>query len=299
MKIGIDLGGSHISIGLVDENHEIIDKMEYVWTAEEKKKIYETMEHYCLEFVQTICNKNNFEVANIESIGIGFPYRNICNGVIEVGHKTFNIPAKMQEKYGVPTYLKNDVKCSSLCEKSIGNLHNYENALFLTLGTGIGGAYYYNNELMKPNTYQGLEIGHMVIQTGGRSCRCGQKGCFEEYASMRAFRNKMREIYNLEEMNSTTVLDLYEKKERIEEMNQAIEEFLEYLSIGLGNLIHIFEPDAICIGGSFVNYKKIFMKKLEKKLQEYFKGRKVPKLLVAKYGNDAGIIGASMLTSND
>ena len=298
MKIGIDLGGSHINIGLVDEKNEIIDKMDYLWNAEEKKNLYNTMQKYCLELIETICNKNNFEVSNIESVGIGFPYRNIKQGIIYVDGKTINIPKKITEKYGIPAYLKNDVKVSSLCEKTIVSLKDYSNALFLTLGTGIGGAYYYQNELMKPSVYQGLEIGHMIIQVGGKQCRCGQQGCFEEYASMRAFRNKIRDIYHIEDINSAIVLDLYDKKEKIDEMNQIIEEYIDYLAIGLGNLIHIFEPDAICIGGSFVHYQRIFMKKLEKKLKERFQGRDIPKLLLAKYGNDAGIIGAAMLTSN-
>lgn len=298
MKIGIDLGGSHINIGLVNENNEIIDSIDYVWSSEEKKNIYITMQTYCLELIETICEKNNFEVSNIESVGIGFPYRNIKKGIIYVEGKPINIPAKITEKYGIPAYLKNDVKVSSMCEKTIGSLKEYPNALFLTLGTGIGGAYYYQNELMKPSVYQGLEIGHMIIQAGGKVCRCGQKGCFEEYASMRAFRNKIRETYHLENINSDIVLDLYDKKKKIEEMNQIIEEYTDYLAIGIGNLIHIFEPDAICFGGSFVHYERLFMKKIEKKLKARFPGREIPKLLLAKYGNDAGIIGAAMLTSN-
>ena len=96
---------------------------------------------------------------------------------------------------------------------NIGNLKEYENALFLTLGTGIGGAFYYKNELIVPNTYSGMEIGHMVIEVNGKKCRCGKNGCFEEYASMRAFRNRIREIYNIEDVNSSIALDLFHKKD--------------------------------------------------------------------------------------
>jgi glucokinase len=209
-----------------------------------------------------------------------------------------NLPKIINEKYDIPVYLKNDVKCSSLCEKKIGNLKEYNNALFLTLGTGIGGAYYYKDELMVPNTYHGMEIGHMVIELNGRKCRCGKNGCFEEYASMRAFRNKIREIYNIEDVNSSIALDLYHRKEKEDEMNNAIKEYIEYLSIGLNNLISILEPDAICIGGSFVHYEEIFMDKLKNSLKEKLSGREVPDILLAKYGNDAGIIGASMITAN-
>ena len=298
MKIGIDIGGSHIGVGLVNEKYEVVDKIDYVWNIDEKKNIYQTMENYCIKFIEKICKDNAILIKNIKSIGIGFPYRNIKNGIIYLENREIDLPKKIRQKYNIPVYLKNDVKCSSICEKNIGSLKDYENALFLTLGTGIGGAYYYKNELMEPNTYQGMEIGHMIIQSNGKNCRCGRKGCFEEYASMRAFRNKIRETYNLEDVNSEIVLNLYDKRKKEEEMNKIVDEYIEYLSIGLSNLINIFEPDVISIGGSFVHYERIFMKRLEKNLKEKFKGRAIPLILLAKYGNDAGIIGASMLQSN-
>ena len=298
MRIGIDIGGSHIGLGLVNEKNEITDKIDYVWTTEEKKNVFETMKSATVDYIEEICSRNNIDVNKIESIGIGFPYRKIRKGIIYLENEEIDLPQIINKKYNIPVYLKNDVKCSSLCEKKIGNIKEYNNALFLTLGTGIGGAYYYNDELMTPNIYQGMEIGHMVIEVNGKKCRCGKNGCFEEYASMRAFRNKIREIYNIEDVNSSITLDLYHKKEKEEEMNKAIEEYIMYLSTGLTNLISILEPDAICIGGSFVHYEEIFMDKLKDSFKEKLNGRELPKLLLAKYGNDAGIIGASMLTSN-
>lgn len=298
MKIGIDLGGSHIGIGLVDKSYNIIDKMDYVWKTEEKKDIYNTMEKYCIKLIKEICEKNEINLKEVESIGIGFPKKNIKDGIVYVDNKKIELRKKIEKIYNISTYLKNDVKCSGMCEKTLGAIQKYDNAIFLTLGTGIGGAYFYENKLVVPNTYQGMEIGHMIIQVNGKNCRCGQKGCFEEYASMRAFRNKIRETYNLEDVNSEIVLNLYDKKEKLEKMNQIIDEYIEYLSIGLANLINIFEPDAICIGGSFVHYERIFMKKLQNNLKARFKKREIPEIILAKYGNDAGIIGAAMLQSN-
>ena len=212
--------------------------------------------------------------------------------------ETFNIPDILYKEFSVPTYLKNDVKCSGLCEKRIGNLKNYDNCIFMTLGTGIGGAYFYKNELVSPNQYQGFEIGHMVIETNGRTCRCGNNGCFEEYASMRVFRKRIAQLFDLEDINSQKMFEIIESKEKQEEVNKIIDEYINYLSIGLSNLINIFEPDAICIGGSFTYYSSIFMEKLKEKIKNNFKGRTIPDIITAKFENDAGIIGASMLTSN-
>lgn len=297
MRIGIDIGGSHIGLGLVNEKYEIIDKIDEVWTKEEKLKLWNIISERIIKLVHKLLERNNLDT--IEMIGIGFPKSRILNGVVYIDENTvIDLISELEPVLKTKIYVKNDVKCSGTCEKKIGNLKEYENALFLTLGTGIGGAYFYKNELMIPNKYPGMEIGHMKIQINGKECRCGQKGCFEEYASMRTFRNKIREIYNIEDVNSEIVLNLYNKKEKIEEMNSIIDEHIEYLSIGLSNLINIFEPDAICIGGSFVHYEEIFMEKLENRLKDIFKNREIPKLLLSRYGNDAGIIGAAMLKGN-
>lgn len=298
MRIGIDLGGSHIGIGLVNSNNEIVDKIDYVWTIEEKSNLWSIVSEKITNLIHEILNRNN--LTSIEMIGIGFPKSNIIDGVVYIKENiVIDLVSMLEPIFNTKVYVRNDVKCSGTCEKKIGNLKEYDNALFMTLGTGIGGAYFYKNELVTPNTYPGMEIGHMIIQISGKECRCGKKGCFEEYASMRAFRNRIREVYNIEDVNSEVVLNLYNNKEKPDEMNKIVDEYIEYLSIGLINLINIFEPDAICIGGSFVHYEEIFMKKLEQRLKEKLRDREIPKLLLSKYGNDAGIIGASMIQKNN
>lgn len=295
MKIGIDVGGSHIAAGLIDDSMNIIFKKEYEWTSEEKKNLGESVEKHIKELIKEIIQENN---CNIESIGIGYPYKNIVDGIIYKEGKKINLPKTIFDEFKIKTYLKNDVKCSALCEKTLGNLKNYDNCIFMTLGTGIGGAYFYKNNLVTPNKFQGFEIGHMIIEKNGKQCKCGNKGCFEEYASMRAFRKEMCELFNLEKIDSYKTFKIIENKEKENEVNKIINNYTESLSIGISNLINIFEPDAICIGGSFTYYAPIFMEKLKQKIKENFKERSIPEILTAKFENDAGIIGASMLTSN-
>lgn len=294
MKIGIDIGGSHIAVGLVD-NNKIILKKEHDWTQEEKINLLENIEKYCKECIREIIETNN---VNIESIGIGYPYKNILNGIIYKDGKEINLPYILYKEFNIPTYLKNDVKCSGICEKTLGSLKEYDNCIFMTLGTGIGGAYFYKNELVVPNKYQGFEIGHMVIEINGKLCKCGRRGCFEEYASMRIFREKIAQLFNLEKVNSQKVFEIIQTKQKQEEVNKIIEEYTNYLAVGIINIINIFEPDAICIGGSFTHYSSIFMTRLNQKVKERFKERDIPEILTAKFENDAGIIGAAMLRSN-
>lgn len=296
MNIGIDIGGSHIGIGLVDKNFKIIVKKEHNWDKEEKENFFDSIEYYCKKIIKDLIIENN--ISKIDKIGIGFPSKDIIDGVIYKDNIKYNIREKLQEEFKVPVYLKNDVKCSALCEKTIGNLKKYENCLFMTLGTGIGGAYFYKHELIKPTKYQGLEIGHMVISKNGRKCNCGQNGCFEQYASMRVFRKEIEELFNIPKLTSFKMFEIIASNEKEEEVNLVINRYIDYLSVGLCNLINIFEPDAICIGGSFAYYAPIFMNKLQIKIKDNFKNRDIPEILVAKFENDAGIIGASMLESN-
>ena len=208
--------------------------------------------------------------------------------------KEFDIGKKIEEHFKVKVTVKNDVKCSGKYVKELGELRKYNNALFLTLGTGIGGAYFYKNQLVVPNKYAGFEFGHMIIKYNGEKCYCGQNGCFQAYASMKKFRSQVEKLFNKEHVNSEFVLDVVSRKEKEIEMNAIIDNYLQYLAIGLVNLIHIFEPDAICIGGSFAHYESIFIEKLNKKVKEYFIYREIPKIFITKIANDAGIIGATM-----
>lgn len=294
MNIGMDIGGSHIAVGVVDKNKKIVLKKEHDWTQEEKIDLFKSIEEYSKRFIKEIIEEN----INIEKIGIGFPAGNIIDGIVSKNGKILNLPRILSKEFNIPVYLKNDVKCSAICEKVLGNLKQYDNCIFMTLGTGIGGAYFYKNELVRPNKFQGFEIGHMIIETKGKTCRCGRKGCFEEYASMRVFRKEITDLFNIEKITSDKMFEIIESKEKQEEVEQIIENYTDYLSIGLSNIINIFEPDAICIGGSFTYYAPIFMEKLKQKLEEIFEERDIPDLITAKFENDAGIIGSSMLESN-
>lgn len=296
MKIGIDIGGSHIGIGLINEKYEIVDKIERDWTSKEKENLWNNMQPIIIELIQKLLEKNN--VQEIEKIGIGFPKSKIVNGRVYIKDEVIDLISLLEPIFHTKVYVKNDVKCSGLCEKKLGSLKKYENALFLTLGTGIGGAYFYKNELVVPSKYPGLEIGSMVIVKDGKTCKCGRKGCFEAYAAMKVFREKISQEFQIKKVTSDIVFQLITDKEKPKEMNKIIDEYIDYLALGLSNLIRILEPDAICIGGSFVYYQEIFMKKLQNKLKQNFEYRDIPEIIVAQYGNDAGIIGASMLESN-
>ena len=298
MKIGIDLGGSHIAIGVVDSKGKILEKVEKRITQAEKKNIKKVIEDYIIE--KTL---NFLEQYPITEIGIAIPGTVKNQTIIKsvnLGLKDYMIVKKLQDKIKLPIKIRNDAKCAALAENTYGALKSYHRSIFLTLGTGIGGAVIIHNELLDTGELPGCEFGHMLIEKNGNLCKCGKRGCWETYASMKAFKDNLREILDLDERTSgKELLDMLRKMDKNNpkyiQTNRLIEQYIDYLSIGISNLINIFEPEAIGIGGSFVFYEEIFLEKLKTKLLKdnlLFNERKEIIVQTAILDNDAGMIGA-------
>lgn len=297
MKIGIDIGGSHIAIGLINNDLNIIDKIEETHTEEEKQNLEETLTKKTILGVNQILDRNKLEINQIELIGIA------CAGTIKEGYivkaenlKIYNFPIvkKLKEVLKTKIIIRNDAKCAALAEKAIGGLKKYSDAIFLTLGTGIGGAVFIDNKMIEPKVYPGFEIGHMVIEKEGIPCNCGKNGCFEKYSSMKVLKNEIRQQYNLtKDVHSKELMEILNNK--TEKSNKILDEYIKNLSIGLTNLINIFEPEVISIGGSFSYYEQVFLGKLQNEITKEnatFNNRNDIKILMAELKNDAGIIGA-------
>ena len=166
----------------------------------------------------------------------------------------------------------------------------------MSLGTGIGGAVIINNELLDTGDLSGCEFGHMIIQKDGIRCNCGKKGCFEKYASMKALKTNLRDALGLDEnTRGQELLDMLRKNKDNYVINKIVDEYIEYLSIGISNLIDVFEPEAVCLGGSFVYFADVLLEKLKNNIQRkkyLFNIRKELIIIPAALGNDAGIIGS-------
>ena len=298
MKIGIDLGGSHIAIGVVDNRGKILEKVEKRITKAEKNTIKKVIEDYIIEKTM-----NFLQQYKITEMGIAIPgtvKNDIVVKSVNLGLKNYEIVKNLQEKIKLPIKIRNDAKCAALAENAYGALKSYDRSIFLTLGTGIGGAVIIHNELLHTGELPGCEFGHMLIEKNGNLCKCGKRGCWETYASMKAFKDNLREILDLDERTSgKELLDMLRKMDKNNpkymQTNKLIEQYIEYLSIGISNLINIFEPEAIGIGGSFVFYEEIFLEKLKTKLLKdnlLFNERKEIIVQTAILDNDAGMIGA-------
>lgn len=294
MKIGIDLGGSHIGIGLVDENGKIIKKEEKI--INDKTDIKNIIEEFIINKV-TEFNSNN----NVDFIGIAIPGTVSENKVIKavnLGLEDYNLATILSEKLGINVKLKNDAKCSALAEQKYGELREFENSVFLCIGTGIGSAVIFNGNLLEPKGVPGFEISHTIIQKNGKLCNCGKRGCFETYASLKRFKEKIYSEFNLNGLDNETIINFIKQNENNITLKYMINNYIEDLSIGISNIINIFEPEAICFGGSFAEYKDIFEEPLKRAILDgnlLFNKRNDIIIKHAKLGNDAGIIGAILI----
>ena len=142
MRIGIDVGGSHIGLGIIDDNEVLLFKKEKDYSHHEEDMSNVVIETI-IELVNQIIEENEINLSNIELIGIAFP-GTISNGIVvkaeNLGIRNLNIKEKLEKEFKIPVYLQNDAKCAAIAEKEIGSLKEYDDALFLVIGTGIGGA---------------------------------------------------------------------------------------------------------------------------------------------------------------
>ena len=297
MKIGIDLGGSHIAIGVIDDKCYIVEKFEKRLLAKDKKNIKDSIESYIIKNVNELTQKYK-----IKEIGIAVP--GTIKGTtilksVNLGVSNYDIVENLKKEIDLPIKIKNDAKCAAIAENKIGALKEYNRSIFLTLGTGIGGAVIIDNQLLNTGDLPGCEFGHMIIQKDGIKCNCGKNGCFEKYASMKALKNNLRAELGLDEKTrGQELLDMIRKNGHDERISKIVDEYIEYLSIGISNLIDIFEPEAVGIGGSFVYFSDVLLDKLKNNIQNnkyLFNNREKLIIVPAALGNDAGMMGAALI----
>lgn len=307
MKLGIDIGGNHILIAVVEGN-KILKKKEVEIREFVQNNCEEKIKKYILKIlVDGIKKLYNSEIRKI-TIG--------CCGTIKDGKiikatnlKVYNfelvkeLVEGLQSKLGdeitnLEIVMKNDAKIAAVAERDFGALKDYEDALFLTVGTGIGGACFINDKLVEPKRYSGFEFGHMVIDRKGKVCSCGAKGCFERYASITALKESFRKEFNFDKTHEITGKELCEfiefgmKNDIISwKIEEILDNYTKNLALGISNLINIFEPEIVVLGGSIVYYEDLLLQKIKENLFVFNREGELPELKMAVLGNDAGVIG--------
>lgn len=270
-------------------------------TRSDRVNVKESIVKIIIDLLNKVVEESNVDLNDIEFIGIASPGTISDNKIVQatnLGIENFDLIAELQKYINLPMQIKNDSKCAALAEKHYGNMRDYDDCVFICIGTGIGGAAFLNGEMLVPKRFSGFEFGHMVINKGGRQCTCGKRGCFETYASIRAFRNKVAEVLDIDNDFSGQYLREQLLDFNNEKVKEVVDQFIEDLSIGICNLIDMFEPEIVVLGGSFSYYEgnPVYDRLLEKikDKNSRFNSMAMPKIELAKLKNDAGIIGATI-----
>ena len=301
MRIGIDLGGSHLGVGLIYKDKMLTTRQKN-FVDSDRIDIKKTIVDAAISMVNDILKTQNISKEDIELIGIASPGLIDSRSIVKASNlslENFCLTEALENRLQMKVKIRNDAKCCAMAEKKYGSLKNYQDCIFLCIGTGIGGAAFLNGELLEPSGFCGFEFGHMIIEKDGRPCTCGKKGCFEQYGSIHAIKEKVTAILGKRsDISGKDLKDILLEKMDDPLIGLEIDSWLNYLKIGIGNLIDIFEPKAICLGGSFSHYEGTpIYEKLVQKIGEKdttFTISKKPDIVTAHYQNDAGMIGATI-----
>lgn len=312
--LGIDLGGTNIAVGLVGSDYTIIKK-ESVPTKLPRTdiEIYDDIIALCSKLIK----EQGLSANDIAWAGIGTPgTANQETGILEYSNNLKFNHSPMREYLSsglkLPVYIENDANAAAYGEFLAGSGKGTNSMVAITLGTGVGGGIIIDGKIYAGSNYAGAELGHTVIVKGGRACTCRRDGCFEAYSSATGLINMTKE--EMERCPDSLMWEVSRQQGKVsgrtafDAMRQGdtaakrvVDEYIGYLACGLTNMVNIFQPDVLCIGGGICNEGETLMVPLRKLIEteRYSKYcQKQTKLVTAVLGNDAGIIGAAMLGKN-
>ncbi|MBP5378741.1 MAG: ROK family protein [Ruminococcus sp.] len=309
--VGIDLGGTNIVAGVVDEAYNIIAKASTKTNCPRpEKEIADDMAKMALEAVKNA----NLTIDQIEWIGVGTPgIANSETGIIEysnnLGFKNTPMVKYIQETIDKPVFIENDANAAAYGEFVAGAAKGAKNAVCITLGTGVGGGIIVDGKIYSGSNFAGAEIGHTVIEVDGAQCSCGRKGCFEAYSSATGLIRMTKEAIaehpdcimaqSEKEKGKVTARTSFDCMRAGDKYAKAVvDKYIKYLAAGITNTINIFQPDILCIGGGVCNEGDPLLLPMKELVAKEVYTRNSPKnteIVIAKLGNDAGIIGAAFL----
>lgn len=311
-NIGVDLGGTNIGVAIVSEEGKIIRKASTPTMNQRPiEEIIRDMAMLCLDIIK----QADISQDQISSVGIGSPgIVDSDAGVILYANnlkiKDSPVAKTFQKYFDKPVYLENDGNAAAYGEYISGAGVLYKDLVAITLGTGVGGGIILDGKIIPGSFHAGGELGHIVISVDGPLCSCGRSGCWETFSSATGL---IREAKLEAEKNPTSMLNTI-LKGNLSRMNakipfdaaqagddvaiELIRNYIKYLAVGLVNIVNIFQPQVIVLGGGISGQKEKLLIPLKKEMiKQIYGGEKAFKteIKIAELGNDAGLIGASML----
>ena len=308
--IGVDLGGTNIAVGLVELS--TIKIVRQTSTKTNAPRSCEEISKDIATLAKTLCKQEKISMSDLRWIGAvtpGIVKFGVVIGAVNLGWKNADFRSILSKTTGLPIFVANDANGAAYAEAVWGSGEGASSLVAITIGTGVGGGIVFDGAMWEGSNGFAAEIGHMIIEKGGRLCACGRRGCLEAYCSATALIKETKRYMkrypeslmwkltdgNVERVNGKTAFLAKVAGDRAGEL--VIEEFIDYLSIGVSNVINIFQPDVVCIGGGMSREGEVLMAPLrEKVLHESIgvDGARA-RLVAATFKNDAGILGAALL----
>ena len=310
---GIDIGGTNIKFGLVDQKGDIIYKEQRPTMAE---KGATPLMHMITNIAERLLLYAVEEEHNVKWLGIGTPgavdFRSgkvigPCPNI--EGWQGMEIGEMLRERLNMPVWVDNDVHAMALAETRFGSARGARSVVCLTVGTGIGGAVVVDGKLYRGSSYSAGELGHMTINFDGPQCRCGNNGCLEAYCASYAIIERTKNM--LEKDNSSILKAILESEDdnlTIKKIFSAIKkgdnvarqvmaETARYLGVGLAGIVNLLNPETVLIGGGIIEGGGGFLEAITNEVKKYALDSATDNLniLKATLGNDAGFIGAGLL----
>lgn len=310
--IGVDLGGTTAKMGILNQKGEIELKWELPTDiSADGTKIVPNI----IQSINKKLKEENYHSEQFLGVGMGTPGTvNKLNGTVigayNLNWKTLQpVKKQFEEGTGIPFFLDNDANVAALGERWVGAGNKEDNVAFITLGTGVGGGFIADGQLIHGAIDAAGEIGHVTVEPNGYLCTCGKKGCLEQYASATGIVRLATDMAT-DYKKSSKLKDTLQKGDtvdakRIFDAAKARDEFAEYvvdrfsfyLGLALGNMANILNPSTIILGGGVSKAGKYLVEKVDAYVQEYTFPtiRSITKIKIAELGNDAGMIGAASL----
>lgn len=312
--IGVDLGGTNIAVGLVNlKSRSIIRKASIKTRA---PRPCESISEDIVKLCRELCEKEGLGLDEARWIGVATPGI-VKKGVVvmasNLGWNNAPFADIIKRLSGRPTFIANDANTAAYAEALWGVGADKSSLVAITLGTGVGGGIVIDGKIWEGINGFAAEIGHVILDADGRSCPCGKRGCFEAYSSATALLKETKRTMHLYpdslmwkmcdgDINRVNgIIPFKAAAAGDEAAREVIDDFVKYLAIGISNVINIFQPDIVCIGGGISGEGERLMRPLRDKLERMSFGTNGgrTKVMIAKYMNDAGIIGGALLGMQD
>ncbi len=310
--LGVDLGGTNIAIGIVDKDGKILNKASvHTPLNGDYKDVVEKM----IELSKKLIADNDLNLSEFEAVGIGCPGSiDYKKGSVAYSNNLHfdDVPlvAEFQKYWDIPVVLENDANAAAYGEYMI-NGNNADVFVAVTLGTGVGGGVIIDGKIFRGANGAGAELGHSVLVHKGLPCTCGRKGCWEAYAAATALVKQTKVAIEKHpeslmagfakergKVNGRTAFDAAKKGDAA--AKEVVNQYIEYVADGIVNMVNIFQPNKVVIGGGISNEGEYLLAPIREYVKKYDYNRLFTPVQIdaAKLLNDAGIIGAALAAKN-